>query len=251
MPCLKLRRKIGLLYVDQIDFHLPPRLCVSWLWLFARRHFQGEPAVRETLQTSFEIPAALHGLARHQPHFAATKPGVILGPNQLAVQSRRGNLQRISSARYGILHVQDDRNLAAHVGAILVGHAFWFVDGDSQGPGFASAPQFSLHQFEPMSCGHTAGNFANFVEVNRHNNLVIVVSEPFAPRSGFFLPAGPEARVRTRSPRPAALSANLALLSPGTPHLEQKVTLKNKVGHSPTGTFANLGTFPTQASARA
>src|SRR5579859_1651636 len=204
MPCLKLRRKIGLFHIGQIDFHLPPRLCVSWLWFFARRHFQDEPAVRETLQTALKVPVALNRLARHQLDSAAAKPDVILGPKQFTVQPWGGNLQRISTARYGILHVQDDGNLAAHIGAILVGHAFWFVDGDSQGPGFASAPQFSLHQFESMSCGHAAGNFANFVEVSRHNNLVIIVSEPFAPRSGFF-PAGPETRVRTHSAEVAAL----------------------------------------------
>src|SRR5437868_2512537 len=101
------------------------------------------------------MPVTLDRRARRQLDAITGKPLVVPRTNQLPIQTRRGDLEKVRPAGNCIFHIQDRSYLAADVGAILVGNASWLIYKDSEHAGFAASPKLHVYQFQATRGGHT------------------------------------------------------------------------------------------------
>src|SRR5438067_10215364 len=101
---------------------------------------------------------AVDWLPSHDLHFAASEALVIRCTIQLAIQTRRGNLQHIASSWHHVLDIEDGSEFAAELSAVLVRHAARLIEEDPEHPALAPSAQFDLDHFQPTGGRHALGN---------------------------------------------------------------------------------------------
>src|SRR6266516_2409511 len=113
-PLLNFRHQIGLLYIRQVN--LQPLLTITAKLLACRAHVEGQTALLKALQPSLKKAISIYRISRRQLHPAPGKAFVIRRANQLSIQPRRGNLQRVRTARNRVLKCHVTSNLQYALG---------------------------------------------------------------------------------------------------------------------------------------
>src|ERR1700693_5790240 len=122
------------------------------------------------------LPVVVHRLPRHQFHAMSAEALKIRRLRQLAIQSRRRNLQHIRSARKRIFNVDDRPELPAELRAILVGHAIRATRKQRSGPvnkysqrAVLTRPaHFHFDYFQPARACHPLGNLPDLIQIKSH-----------------------------------------------------------------------------------
>ena len=124
------------------------------------------------------MPVVVDRLARHQLHALSAEALKIRRLRQLAIESRRRNLQHVRSARHRIFNIDDRPKLAAELRAILVRHAIRTIRPPAAAPGrsiktrsmrcLPAPAHFHFDHFQPARACHPLGNLPDLFQIKSH-----------------------------------------------------------------------------------
>src|SRR6267143_4034227 len=123
------------------------------------------------------MPIVVYRLPRRQFHAMSAEALKIRRPRQLAIQSRRRNLQHIRSARKRIFNVDDRPELPAELRAILVRLAIGTirrrqcsrpVDKYAHRAVLARPGHFHFDYFQPARARHALGKLPDLIQIKSH-----------------------------------------------------------------------------------
>src|SRR5438132_2480762 len=132
MPLLNLCDQIGLFDVGESD--VDGRfghglLCLAFL--FDGRKVDRQYAVGELCQTALPLPVAVDRCEGLKLDQTALKPGEVFGPEELSLQTGRGDFEGVLGPWHQVFYVEYGAKILRKQRAILVGNAGEHLDWDA------------------------------------------------------------------------------------------------------------------------
>ena len=191
----KLRNQARLLDIRQTNLHQRRAFLPAPFRLLPHcTHIQPNRLLIDLCEPSLPVPVARHRIERPHPGQHSLKAAEIFVAPQLAIQPRRGNLQRVLRPRNQLLHIQHRSEIPAENLAVAVrdpsepvdfdSGAFRFLPGrkllplfrvllneDAQRAVFRPALEFDIHYIKPMRSRNSLRRDTDLIDVEGHNLL--------------------------------------------------------------------------------